>query len=210
MYKHVITALTATATGLALMAGPVSAEDTAAALPCVDGNLALQASADSVLNVITADELLQGLFGAVDEDDVVDEEDVVDEDWTSSASLPDEDHVEAFAQGLLADVYDDPFLSAYQAWPAPDRAPLPVQARVVGVDNLLQGVLGTTTVVCVIGNGVVVSTAPDDTALISPYETSAVTPYETSAVTTSTGSQSLFDTLGINRIVEGIVSDFTP
>lgn len=196
MYKHVITTLTATVTGLALMAGPVSAaDDAAAALPCAEGGLALQASADSVLDVIAADELFQGLFGGVDEDGVV------AEDWTSSVSLPDEDDVEAFAQGLLADVYDDPFLAAYQAEMAPDLDLIPEMARTVGVDDLLQGVLGTTTAVCVTSNGVV-STAPYDTALISPYDTSVVT--------TSTRSQSLFDTFGVNRIVEGIVSGLMP
>jgi hypothetical protein len=199
MYKHIITALTATATGLALMAAPVSAAEEAAPLPCVGGNLALQASAGSVLDVITADELFQGMFGPVDENGVV------AEDWTSFTSLPDEDAVEAFAQGLLADVYDDPFLAER----SPYRPSFPAQTRAVGVDDLLQGVLGTTTMVCVTSNGVV-ATAPYGAAVISPYDAAALSPYDTAAVTTSNRSQSLLDTFGVNRLVEGIFSGLTP
>ncbi|MFI7450317.1 hypothetical protein ACIBQX_22685 [Nonomuraea sp. NPDC049714] len=205
MYKHVFTTLTATVAGLALMAGPVSADDTAAALPCVGGTLVYQAppATESVLDVISAEDLMQGMFGAVDENGIL------AEDWTPAVSLPEEDDVEAFAQGLFADVDDTPFLAVYR----PDSAPVPALSRAVGVDNLLQGVLGTTMAVCVTGTGVV-TTSPYGTTLVatSPYDASAVTTsqYETSAVTTSTRSQSLFATLGVNRLVEGIVGRFTP
>ncbi|WP_327107527.1 hypothetical protein [Nonomuraea glycinis] len=219
MYKHVITTLTATVTGLALLTGPVSAaedaaagpvaaaDDAAAALPCPDGGLVLQASTGSVLDVIPADELLQGLFGGVDEDGVV------AEDWTSSVSLPDEDDVEAFAEGLLADVYDDPFLAAYRPEWAPDSGRIPAQTRAVGVDDLLQGVLGRTTAVCLSDTGVV-SAAPwgatlisgDGAAVVSRYDRGAVPP----ADTTPARPQSLLDTLGgVSRIVEGIFSGLT-
>ncbi len=205
MYKHVVTALTATVTGLTLTAAPAAAEP-AAPLPCVQGSLA---ASDSVLDVISADELLWGLFGSVDED------------WTSPASLPDEDDVDAFAQGLLADVFADPFLAPYET-------------RAVD-DDLLRGVAGATAVVCVTPSGAhAVSTWPYGAAAVRtwpygpaagrtypygpaadpawPHRAPAVRtwPYGTSAVSTSDRSGSLLGSLGVTGVVDTVVGGLRP
>jgi len=122
-------------------------------------------------------------------------------------------YADSFAEGLLADVYDDPFLAAYRPEWAPDSGRIPAQTRAVGVDDLLQGVLGRTTAVCVSDTGVV-SAAPwgatlisgDGAAVVSRYDRGAVPP----ADTTPARPQSLLDTLGgVSRIVEGIFSGLT-
>ncbi|WP_336207292.1 hypothetical protein [Nonomuraea sp. LPB2021202275-12-8] len=209
MYKHVITALAVAVTGVTLAAGPAAADE--AALPCVAGYAWQPAQSPSVFDVVSADRILQGLFGAVNEDGVV-----VD-DWESAASLPDEDEAEAFAQGLLSESYvNNPF-------PYQQRPQRPSLASAVGANTLLWGLFGTGTAVCVSNTTYFTTTTTPYRSVYEPVRTSrpyrslyepirTSTPYTSvyEPVRTSTTPRSLYDPRGVRDLVEGILGTLRP